>query len=103
MQDELQKELTKEELSYIDLAAYQLYKKASDIKLKDDLKHELQESVKFEDAEITTYKRNIENEKNENVKVLLRGLAKNAMVRKLINEKLIELIDNKNGQPNDSM
>ena len=30
MEDELQEELTKEELSYIDLAAYQLYKKASD-------------------------------------------------------------------------
>lgn len=100
MQDELQKELTKEELSYIDLAAYQLYKKASDIKIKDDLKHELQESIKFEDTEITTYKRNIENEKNENVKVLLHGLAKNAMVRKLINEKLIKLID---GQSDDSM
>lgn len=103
MQDELQKELTKEELSYIDLAAYQLYEKASDIKIKDDLKHELQESIKFEDSEITAYKRNIENEKNENVKVLLHGLAKNAMVRKLINEKLIELIDNTNGQSNDSM
>lgn len=100
MQDELQKELTKEELSYIDLAAYQLYKKASDIKIKDDLKHELQESIKFEDAELATYERNIENEKNENVKVLLHGLAKNAMVRKLINEKLIELID---GQSDDSM
>jgi hypothetical protein len=100
MQDELQKELTEEELSYIDLAAYQLYKKASDIKIKDGLKHELQESIKFEDAEITTYKINIENEKNENVKILLHGLAKNAMVRKLINEKLIELID---GQSNDSM
>lgn len=103
MQDELQKELTEEELSYIDLAAYQLYKKASDIKIKDDLKHELQESIKFEDSEIIAYKRNIENEKNENVRVLLHGLAKNAMVRKLINEKLIELIDNKNGQSDDSM
>lgn len=100
MQDELQKELTEEELSYIDLAAYQLYKKASDIKIKDGLKHELQESVKFEDAEIATYKINIENEKNENVKILLHGLAKNAMVRKLINEKLIKLID---GQSDNSM
>lgn len=94
MEDELQKELTKEELSYIDLAAYQLYKKASDIKDKEILKQSFEESVKFEDSELATYKKNIENETNENVKVMLRGLAKNAMVRKLINKKLIELIDN---------
>lgn len=94
MENELQKELTKEELSYIDLAAYQLYKKASDIKDKEILKQSFEESVKFEDSELETYKKNIENETNENVKVMLRGLAKNAMVRKLINKKLIELIDN---------
>lgn len=94
MENELQKELTKEELSYIDLAAYQLYKKASDIKDKEILKQSFEESVKFEDSELATYKKNIENETNENVKVMLRGLAKNAMVRKLINKKLIELIDN---------
>ena len=94
MEDELQEELTKEELSYIDLAAYQLYKKASDIKDREILKQSFEESVKFEDSEIKTYKKNIENETNENVKVMLRGLAKNAMVRKLINKKLIELIDN---------
>jgi hypothetical protein len=94
MENELQEELTKEELSYIDLAAYQLYKKASDIKDKEILKQSFEESVKFEDSEIETYKKNIEKETNENVKVMLRGLAKNAMVRKLINKKLIELIDN---------
>lgn len=94
MEDELQEELTKEELSYIDLAAYQLYKKASDIKDKEILKQSFEESVKFEASEIETYKKNIEKETNENVKVMLRGLAKNAMVRKLINKKLIELIDN---------
>lgn len=94
MENELQEELTKEELSYIDLAAYQLYKKASDIQDKEILKQSFEESVKFEDSEIETYKKNIEKETNENVKVMLRGLAKNAMVRKLINKKLIELIDN---------
>ena len=94
MENELQEELTKEELSYIDLAAYQLYKKASDIKDKEILKQSFEESVKFEDSEIETYKKNIEKETNENVKVMLRGLAKNAIVRKLINKKLIELIDN---------
>lgn len=94
MENELQEELTKEELSYIDLAAYQLYKKASDIKDKEILKQSFEESVKFEDSELETYKKNIEKETNENVKVMLRGLAKNAMVRKLINKKLIELIDN---------
>ena len=94
MENELQEELTKEELSYIDLAAYQLYKKASDIKDKEILKQSFEESVKFEASEIETYKKNIEKETNENVKVMLRGLAKNAMVRKLINKKLIELIDN---------
>lgn len=94
MENELQKELTKEELSYIDLAAYQLYKKSSDIKDKEILKQSFEESVKFEDSELETYKKNIEKETNENVKIMLRGLAKNAMVRKLINKKLIELIDN---------
>lgn len=97
---DFEKELTDVELTYIDSAAYQLYKKASDIKDKETLKHSFKESVKFEESEIKAYKHNIAKETNENVKIMLHGLAKNATVRKLINEKLIKLID---GQSNDSM
>lgn len=97
---DFEKELTDVELTYIDAAAYQLYKKASDVKDKEALKHSFEESVKFEESEIESYKQNIAKETNENVKIMLHGLAKNATVRKLINEKLIKLID---GQSNDSM
>ena len=98
MQD-FEKELDNVMLSYIDSVALQIFKKAeSSITSKEswnDLKDTYSEYVDFENSEIQAYQASIENEKNENLKILQEGYAKNATVRKLIYQKLIELIDGK--------
>ena len=106
MQD-FEKELDNVMLSYIDSVALQIFKKAeSSITSKEawnDLKDTYSEYVDFENSEIQAYQASIETEQNENLKILQEGYAKNATVRKLIYQKLIELIDNKNGKSDDSM
>lgn len=98
MQD-FEKELDSMMLSYIDAAAMQIFKKAEDsISSKeswDILRETYSEYVDFENSEIQAYKASIEKEENENIKILHEGYAKNAVVRKLIYQKLIELIDGK--------
>lgn len=98
MQD-FEKELDNVMLSYIDSVALQIFKKAeSSITSNEawsDLKDTYSEYVDFENSEIQAYQASIENEQNENLKILQEGYAKNATVRKLIYQKLIELIDGK--------
>lgn len=103
MYEKLLSELTDTEMVLLDNSANALFKAScKDLKKEalDALKDEWEDAAKNEEANIQSFLNKEASESVEEKKILWHNLAKNAAVRKHFH---VQLINNINGQSNNSM